>query len=102
MSYLFLAIGWATAGIGFVFLVLALIAAVREVFPRSEHVEQLKRAARPEEFVNLLAEVGKLKTWLALTVVGTALMFMGAAAPAVEKWLAKAPAESRASAQSSK
>ncbi len=79
--------GWAIGGVGFAFLMLSLVAAVREVFPRSEHVDQLRRATGPEDFVNLIAEVGKLKTWLALAVVGTALMFIGASAPALERWL---------------
>ena len=75
---------WASLGLHF--SVLSLAAAYREVFPSSEQTDQLRRAG-PEEYANLLAQVGKLKTWLALVIVGTALMFVSGLAPSLEKRL---------------
>jgi hypothetical protein len=63
---------------GLSFLALSLLAAIREVFPARAHVEQLKRAPDVKAYTDLLAEVGRLKTWLALAVVATFLVYSGA------------------------
>lgn len=64
--------------LGFAFLGLSLLSAIREVYPSREYSEQLKRSPDTQAYVALLAEVGKLKTWLALSVVGSLLVFAGA------------------------
>jgi hypothetical protein len=63
---------------GVSFLTLSLLSAIREVFPARAHVEQLKRAPDIKAYTELLAEVGRLKTWLALAVVAIFLVYSGA------------------------
>lgn len=80
------AFGWAVGAIGFAFLLLSLVAAYREVFPSEDHKQQM-RGAGPEQYAALLAEVGKLKTWIALALVGSLLVFASGYAPAIGKML---------------
>jgi len=71
-------LGITMVGFGLAFLLLSLLSAVREVFPSASHTEQLKRAPDIKAYTELLAELGRLKTWLALAVVATFLIFSGA------------------------
>lgn len=92
------AFSWAMGIIGLAFLLLSLAAAFREVFPSSEQTDQLRRAGA-EEYANLIAQVGKLKTWLALVIVGTALMFLSGLAPSLEKRMLGPASPTHAKAQ---
>jgi hypothetical protein len=85
---------WALAGFGILFLMLAVAAAYRQVFPPSEQTEQIRDARSTEEIASLLAAVDNLKTWLALAVVGTALLVVASSAPALERWVGTAPQQS--------
>ena len=70
-------VGIAVIVVGLLFLLLSLISAFRDVFPRQETVEQLRRTPDARSYAELLATVNTVKTWLALAVVGTVLVFAG-------------------------
>jgi hypothetical protein len=71
-------LGMIMVGFGLAYLGLSLLAAIREVFPGKAHNEQLQRAPDIKAYTELLSEVGRLKTWLALAVVASFLIFAGA------------------------
>jgi hypothetical protein len=70
-------VGGIVLAFGLAFLSLSLMSAVREVFPGKTYTEQLSRSPDTKSYTALLAEVGKLKTWLSLAVVGSILVFIG-------------------------
>ena len=82
---------WVLGGFGLLFLMLSVAAAYRQVFPPSEHTEQIRGARSTEEIASLLAAVDNLKTWLALALVGTAFLLVASSAPALERWLGMTP-----------
>ena len=77
MQWLYQAVGVAVTGAGMLFLLLALVAAYREVFPPEAHMEQLRRSSDSRGYAELLATVNTLKNWLAMAIVGTVLVFVG-------------------------
>jgi hypothetical protein len=70
-------VGAVVLAFGFAFLLLSLLSAVREVFPGKAYAEQLSRSPDTKSYTALLSEVGKLKTWLSLALVGSILVFIG-------------------------
>lgn len=94
--------GWAIGAFGVAFLMLGLVAAIREIFPSTERIEQIARnGTSAEELVSLLSTVDKLKTWLALAVVGTTLLLVAISTPALERWLDREPTQTQAAGKKS-
>ena len=90
-------VGKILFGVGIAFLVLALLAAAKDILssPKPSPAD-LREAFDPAKIAELVKELGKLKTWLALAIFGVLMTVLGASlmsgmtpqqliAPAAEK-----------------
>ena len=74
-------LGWGLIVVGFLFLILGLAAAARDVikesFQKNSSQESAVEKSVLEVLVNLINALAKAPKWLALTVVGIVLIVLG-------------------------